>query len=129
MTRLSTEHRISLRITESRRASISSIRPMRSSARPVADIVVTSSGPIEGLPPPARSISIIVSVPPPRKRIGQGTAISKDLLEAVVPEEIEGYLSNDRILQEAAKCLYQNQISGTPYRKALVVVFIPTIAK
>lgn len=49
-----------------------------------------------------------------------GSSIDKDLLEKTVLDEIQHYLSDDKLLKEAASYLYQNQLSGTPYRKALL---------
>lgn len=36
-----------------------------------------------------------------------------------VMDEIQDYLSDDKTLREAAEYLYENQIAGTPYKKAL----------
>lgn len=53
------------------------------------------------------------------KKNCQGKAIDKNLLEMSVMDEIQDYLSDDKTLREAAKYLYENQIAGTPYKKAL----------
>ena len=53
------------------------------------------------------------------KKNCQGKAIDKNLLEMSVMDEIQDYLSDDKTLREAAKYLYENQITGTPYKKAL----------
>lgn len=53
------------------------------------------------------------------KKNCQGKAIDKNLLEMTVMDEIQDYLSDDKTLREAAKYLYENQIAGTPYKKAL----------
>lgn len=53
------------------------------------------------------------------KKICPGKAIDKNLLEMSVMDEIQDYLSDDKTLREAAKYLYENQIAGTPYKKAL----------
>lgn len=53
------------------------------------------------------------------KKTCPGKAIDKNLLEMSMMDEIQDYLSDDKTLREAAKYLYENQIAGTPYKKAL----------
>ena len=54
-----------------------------------------------------------------KKKKCKASSIDKNLLENCVMDEIQEYLGDDKVLQEAAKYLYENQLSGTPYWKAL----------
>mgnify|MGYP002708036731 CR=1 FL=1 len=54
-----------------------------------------------------------------KKKTCPASSIDKNLLETTVVDEIKRYLSDDKVLLEATKYLYENQISGTPYRKQL----------